>query len=87
MGNNTVTINPTILFSRLSALANFQSNITENFCYELTLEPTSLFKQGMMRKSTKAVLRNHLLGTENATIPTTNDVCVVDGDALLHKVH
>eukprot|EP00795_Rhopilema_esculentum_P012559 gene12559-3254_t len=40
-----------------------------------------------MRKSTKAVLRNHLLGTENAIIPTTNDVCVVDGDALLHKVH
>ena len=41
----------------------------------------------MMRKSTKAVLRNHLLGTKNATIPTTNDVCVVDGGALLHKVH
>eukprot|EP00795_Rhopilema_esculentum_P008020 gene8020-13930_t len=74
-------------FSRLTALANFQNNVFENFCYELTPEPTSLFKQGMMRKSTKAVLRNHLLGTENATIPTTNDVCVVDGGALLHKVH
>ena len=87
IGNNTVTINPTILFSRLTALANFQSNVSENFCYELTPEPTSLFKQGMMRKSTKAVLRNHLLGTKNATVPTTNDVCVVDGGALLHKVH
>ena len=48
IGNNTVTINPTILFSRLTALANFQSNVSENFCYELTPEPTSLFKQGMM---------------------------------------
>eukprot|EP00795_Rhopilema_esculentum_P009857 gene9857-18442_t len=73
--------------NRLTDLANFQMTLTENFCYELTLEPMSLFKQGMMRKSAKAVLRNHLLATENAIIPTTNDVCVFDGDALLHKVH
>ncbi|KAG1648968.1 hypothetical protein GQR58_029433 [Nymphon striatum] len=44
----------------------------------------SLFKDGLMRKPTKAVLRNALL-TEKADVDP-NALHVLDGGALLHKV-
>ena len=56
---------------------NFRDDV-EKFSFELTPEPTSLFKQGMMRKLTKANLRNHLIESEN---------CIIDGGMLLHKVY
>ena len=57
--NKSVHIDPTILFSSLTALANFKENFLDNFSYELTLKPTSLFKHGLIRKPNKATLRNH----------------------------
>ena len=71
IGEKKVFISQTILFSRLTALTNFRDDVEEIFSFELTPEPTSLFKQGMMRKSNKASERNHLIESEN---PVTLDV-------------
>lgn len=84
--NNLFTvIDPLVLFSRLTALVQRQEDIPSQFFYELTPEPTSLLKDGLMRKPTKSTLRNHLL----KNVPSTTNIaksCVVDGGALLHKV-
>ena len=58
--NEHVHINPLILFGRLTTLAQRQEDIKEQFKYELTPEPASLFKDGLMRKPTKSTLRTHL---------------------------
>ena len=50
-----------ILFTRLTAILQREECIAEHSCYELTPEPTSLFKDGMMRKSNKSILRNAIL--------------------------
>ena len=51
----------TILFSRLVAIAQKEDDVEQQFAFELTPEPTELFKDGMMRKPQKATLRKHLL--------------------------
>jgi hypothetical protein len=85
LNNISTYIDPLVLFGRLTALVQRQEHIPPQFFYELTPEPTSLFKDGLMRKPTKSTLRNHLL----KNIPSTTNIvksCVVDGGALLHKV-
>ena len=86
ISDSNVHINPLILFTRLTAFMNSEDNIGVNFHYELTPEPTDLFKDGMMRKPGKFVLRNHLLSTAESMTPQDHDVCVIDGGTLLHKV-
>ena len=56
IGEKKVFISPTILFSRLTVLTNFRDNVEEDFSFEFTPKPTSLFKQEMMRQPTKANL-------------------------------
>ena len=56
-----VNIDPAILFTRLTALAQSDENMQYHFKYELTHEPTALFKEGSMRKPRKSKLRQHLL--------------------------
>ena len=87
IGDSSVIISPSILFSRLTALVNFSKETGENFQFELTPEPTSLFKWGIMRKPAKSVLRNHFVKTENACNMERYDACVVDGGALLHNIY
>ena len=82
----TVHIDPTILFTRLTAILQGEEDIAEQFRYELTPEPTSLFKEGMMRKVQKSNLRNYILDMVPSCECTDAEVCVVDGGALLHKV-
>ena len=69
IGDSNNHINPLILFTRLTALMNSEDNIGVNFRYELTPEPAALFKDGMMRKPSKSVLRNHLLSTAESMTP------------------
>lgn len=85
--NEHVHINPLILFGRLTTLAQRQEDIKEQFKYELTPEPASLFKDGLMRKPTKSTLRTHL--TKNASTPPTTPSknVVIDGGALLWNVN
>ena len=82
----TVHIDPTILFTRLTAIAQTEEEACQQFYYELTPEPTALFKDGLMQKSCKAVLRDHLLGMTTPEQSVDAPTCVIDGGALLHKV-
>ena len=54
-------IDPVILLTRLTALAQSVENIKDDFIYELTHEPTAWFKEGSMRKPQKSKLRKYLL--------------------------
>ena len=56
-----VHIDPMVLFTRLTALLNRESNIVDEFKYEFTHKSSSLFKDGKMRQGNKAQLRNQLL--------------------------
>ena len=53
-----INIKPTALFLRLIAIAQRTPKIEDYFHYELTADPMSLFKDGLMRKPNKALLRN-----------------------------
>ncbi|KAG1693168.1 Prolyl 4-hydroxylase subunit alpha-2 [Nymphon striatum] len=68
----------------IEAFFNFSKSEDTVLNYELTPFPMSLFKDGLMREPTKAVLRNALL-TEKADVDP-NALHVLDGEALLHKV-
>ena len=77
---------PTILFTRLTAIIGTYPDIINHFEYELTPGPTSLFKDSMLRKPVKSTLRNKLLDTVEPAEEINVDACVIDGGALLHKV-
>ena len=49
-----VHIDPTILFSRLIAIVEREEDMEPYFDYELSSFPTSLFKDGFMRKGVKS---------------------------------
>ena len=57
----------------------------EYFDYEMSTYPMSLFKDGLMRKPEKAVLRNLILTQRTESVEI--GCHIVDGGALLHKVH
>lgn len=81
-----VNIDPAILFTRLTALTQSDENIQDHFAFELTHEPTALFKDGLLRKPQKAKLRNYLLEKQSSITEWKMEACVLDGGALLHKI-
>ena len=56
INNDTVHIDPTVLFMRLVVLVERYEDTSRFFHYELTPVPTSLFKDGFMRHPNKAAL-------------------------------
>ncbi len=56
VNKESVKINPTNLFSRLIAIIQREEDLSPYFCYKLTAFPTSLFKDGIMRKTQKSQL-------------------------------
>ena len=80
----SVYINQTVLFTRLTALAGRNEDPLQNFDYELTTYPMSLFKDGVMRKADKAALRNKILSKETSTDGIEKRI--VDWGAFLHKL-
>ena len=89
IGNKEETTNPTLMFNRLITVAAHEEDLEPFFEFELTYEPMSLFKQGMMRDPDKPSLRKVIMSDINAAkkeemgIP---DSYVLDGGALLHRV-
>ena len=59
--SRTVHINPLILFTRLTVSIQRDQNVEQNFKYKLSSESSTMFKNKMMQKNWKSVLRNHLL--------------------------
>ena len=82
---NVVHIDPVILFNRLVLLIKNEEDRIPYFAFELTPEPTSLFKEGRMRKPNKADLRNRILKLESRTSKPIDEYCVIDGGALLNQ--
>ena len=86
---SSIYINPTMLFTRLAAIAQREDDVESYFEFELATFPLSLFKDGLMRKPNKSSLCNVLLSEDNLSLIKTIPNCVytVDGGALLHRVH
>ena len=80
-----INVNPVNLFTRLIAVAQRDKDISTYFKYELTAEPTSLFKEGLMRKPDKPQLRGALVDV-TAEVSEPSGEYVLDGGALIHKV-
>ena len=64
IGEKKVFISKTNFFSCLTALSNFPDDVEQNFSFKLRTKPTTLFKQEMMRKPTRANLQNHFIENE-----------------------
>ena len=82
----TVHVEPLILFSRLLALLERCEDTTPYFQYELTPFPASLFKHSIMRKPNKSVLGTSLTSGVTTVITEIDTSYVLDGGALLHRV-
>ena len=82
-------IDSKVMFNRMIAVAETEESLEQFFEYELTSEPMSIFKDGMMRKPDKPSFRKVLLpDSESLTLEEINRkvISIVDGGALLHKV-
>ena len=56
------------------------------FCYEITPVPTSLFEDGMMRKSAKSVLMKTVTKNVPKNASYVSPVYILDGGAFLRKI-
>jgi len=87
VNGETIHADPNLLFQRLIMLVDRADDMTNCFEYELTPEPTSLFKDGLMRKPNKAQLGRELIKeSEILRESNENTIYVLDGGALLHRV-
>ena len=82
-----VHVNPIILFTRLTAIAEWEDDVKKYFSFEMTPYPPSLLKDGLMRRADKAALRRALMGDDEAVGKDQIDEnsYVVNGGALLHR--
>ena len=77
------------MFNRMITVATREDNMEDFFYYELTREPMSLFKNGMIRKADKPSFRKVIMPEEEAIKKDdikNCDTCVLDGGAFLHRV-
>ena len=64
-----------------------EEDIKPFFAYELTAIPTTLFKDGFMRKPVKSQLAQYLtLNVQSANEPSIKTLQVIDGRVLLHRL-
>ena len=64
VNNQIISIDPALLFTQLIVIAERCNYIKSYFDYKLTLVPTSLFVDNLMRKPNKASLIETLLGKD-----------------------
>ena len=87
--DDTAGIDPTVMFTRMIVVAEREDSLQPFFEYELTTEPMSLFKEGMMRKPDKPSLRKALI-PDSASVSLDKIekqvTSIIDGGALLHRV-
>jgi hypothetical protein len=79
-------IDASSLFHRLVILAQQSENVASCFAYELTPYPTSLFKNGLMRKPNKPALYEGIAAGFTSSALPADIMYIVDGGCLLHKV-
>lgn len=83
-----IQIDGNALFSRLIVVMQRCANMESYFKYELTAEPTSLFKDTALRKADKSVLARQLRTKMQCSVPSAviSTYYVVDGGWLLHRI-
>ena len=78
----------TLIYKTYQPLHKEKKMWNNNFEFELTLRPQALFKNDLMRKPDKSSLRKILLTDHRmCSEDDVNGVYVLDGGALLHRVH
>ena len=85
VNNDTIPINPLLLFQRLCLNVDIKSDMEKYLKFELAPFPLSLFTENGFRKNLKSQLFDHFTRTE-ALPSTTNVGYVIDGGFLLHRV-
>ena len=80
--NEPLTVDSSVLFSRLIIRAERSNDPKPYFAYELEHEPTS----GMMRKNNKSLLGFKLNGDIKSSEKPNEVKFIIDGGALLHRV-
>ena len=90
IGNESVQVDPQLLFQRLILACNSAEELTSVFQYELASYPTALFESPLMmnpaQKPGPADAIWSTLSPDAKTGPTTQVHYVLDGGALLHRV-
>ena len=87
VNSDTIHADPNVLFQSLIMLIDRTEDLTDCFDYQLTPEPTSLFKDGLMRKPSKSQLGRELVkNSEILRENSENTTYVLDGGALLYRV-
>lgn len=86
VGKETVHIENSTLFWRLTTLVEREGNSASYFEFELTATPTSLFTDRYMRKSAKAALAHALTKGIQYLPATSRGRFVLDGGCLLHRM-
>ena len=81
-----VIANSSALFHRLIVLIERSSDVQNYFMYEMTPVPTSIFRNGYMRKPNKAALARCLTADLSLSVMPDRVCYVVDGGTLLRKV-
>ncbi|KAG1680909.1 hypothetical protein GQR58_012092 [Nymphon striatum] len=85
--NERVTINPAVLFSRITCILRDSSEMEVYLSYKLALQPPSLFLNGLMRKSPKSALGQLFRPKAPLESCFPDDVMyIVDGGYLLRVV-
>ena len=74
---NSVSVNPTLLFTRLSGIVQQEDNVEQYFGYDLTHFETP----------DEAALQNALLTEETDISAKQGTSYLIDGGALLHRIH
>ena len=83
-GEEITPIDPSVLCTRLFALAQREKDVSHYFQYELSVEPPSLFKNGLMRPADKPKIRDVFIGKTKQSKPA--GINVIDGGDVLHTV-
>ena len=80
--NEPLTVDSSVLFSRLIIRAERSNDPKPYFAYELAHEPIS----GMMRKNNKSLLGFKLNGDIKSSEKPNEVKFIIDGGALLHRI-
>ena len=86
LDKETIFVDPSVLFSILLLMIERELRMIEYFRYELTPVPTSLFEDGMMRKSVRSILMKVVTKNVPSDASYVSPVYILDGGALLRKI-
>ena len=89
VGDETISVDPQLLFQRLTAVGNLLMEDTGNmFSYELSTFPSSLFESGMPREANKPTLGGCIWNMGDCSCISLPSAClfVLDGGSLLQRL-